>query len=168
LKKESAEHAVARKEAWRALETLYEKGKCKAIGVSNYTLKHLEQMASYWQTKPAVNQVECHPFLQQNELRAWCKLNGIFVEAYSSLGTGELLKNEVVTTIAAKYRRTPAQMLLRWGLEQSLAVIPKSINTERIKSNIEVFDFSLQSCDFEALNKLECNHHYCWDPTDVM
>jgi len=167
LKKESSKHAAFREGAWEALETLYAQGKCKAIGVSNYTLDHLIQMESYCQVMPAVNQVECHPYLQQKPLREWCKKKGILVEAYTSLGQGELLRDAVVKGIAAKHSRTPAQVLLRWGLQSDLAVIPKSVTKERIESNIQLYDFSLDEGDMNSLATLERNHHYCWDPTDI-
>jgi len=165
--RESDEHAAYRKEAWRALEDLHVQGKCKAIGVSNYTIAHLEQMKSYWRTKPAVNQVECHPCLVQDALRNWCKSNDILVEAYSSLGQGELLRNEEVVKIAETHKKTPAQILLRWGLQQNLAIIPKSISASRIKENSGLFDFSLGDSEVQSLNLLDRNYHVCWDPTGV-
>eukprot|EP00026_Physarum_polycephalum_P012923 Phypoly_transcript_13274.p1 GENE.Phypoly_transcript_13274~~Phypoly_transcript_13274.p1 ORF type:complete len:274 (+),score=23.60 Phypoly_transcript_13274:80-901(+) len=167
IKKESPENATCRKEAWKALEELHDQGKCKAIGVSNYTITHLEQMKTYWRIKPVVNQVECHPYLVQNELRNWCKSNDIFVEAYSSLGQGELLKDEEVLKIASKHKKTPAQVLLRWGLQQNMVIIPKSVTEVRIKSNIELYNFSLEEKDMHTLNMLDRNRHICWDPTDV-
>lgn len=167
LKKDSPKHAESRKEAWQALEALYDQGKCRAIGVSNYTVDHLTQMQTYWRIKPAVNQVECHPLLQQTHLREWCKTNDIFVEAYSSLGAGKLLTHEVVLDIAKECNKDPAQVLLRWGLQQNLAVIPKSIKKERIETNFQLFDFNISETHMQRLNALESNHHYCWDPTDV-
>jgi len=167
IKKESAEHFAYRKSAWEALETLYAQGKCRAIGVSNYTVQHLEQMEAYTRIKPAVNQVECHPCLQQDALRKYCNAKGILVEAYTSLGQGQLLEDPVVAEVARKYKRSPAQILLRWGLQHNLAVIPKSVTKERIIANYNLFDFAIRDDDLAALDTLERNLHYCWDPSDI-
>eukprot|EP01111_Echinosteliopsis_oligospora_P013819 TRINITY_DN5053_c0_g1_i1.p1 TRINITY_DN5053_c0_g1~~TRINITY_DN5053_c0_g1_i1.p1 ORF type:complete len:259 (+),score=47.80 TRINITY_DN5053_c0_g1_i1:84-860(+) len=139
-KRHSPVHKEIRKQTWKALEELYASGKCKAIGVSNYTLDHLTQMAEYWKVKPAVNQVECHPRLTQLPLRKWCKDHSIVFEAYSSLGVGKLLKEPQVVAIAERHGRTTAQVLLRWGLQHELVVIPKSVKAERISENAKIFD----------------------------
>jgi len=167
LKREDPANAEVRKESWRAMEFLYSQGTCKAIGVSNYNVRHLEHMSQYWKTIPHVNQFECHLKLTQNELREWCFKHGIVVEAYSSLAQGTLLTNGTVLEIAKSYKKTPAQILLRWGLQQNMVVIPKSITKERIIENADLYNFELRNDDVAKLSKLNNNRHICWDPTEV-
>jgi len=149
------------------MERLYSEGKCKAIGVSNYTITHLEQMQEYCKVVPHINQFECHPLLVQTELRSWCAKHDIAVEAYTSLAGGELNGNKIVKTLSAKYKRTPAQILLKWGLQQNMVVIPKSIKKERILENSIPENFTMSDEDILALSELNSNTHVCWDPTEV-
>ncbi|XP_012458612.1 NADPH-dependent aldo-keto reductase, chloroplastic [Gossypium raimondii] len=135
---------------WRAMEALYDSGKARAIGVSNFSCKKLEDLLEVAGIPPAVVQVECHPIWQQPKLHALCKSKGIHLTGYSPLGspgTGfvkkEVLKNPVVNMVAEKLGMSPAQVALRWGLQKGHSVLPKSTNEVRIKQNFDVFDWSI-------------------------
>lgn len=153
--------------SWQALEQLYAEGKVRAIGVSNYTVKHLKELLKSCQVKPMVNQVEFHPFLYQRELLAFCREQGIQLQAYSPLTRGERLGDPRVTALAARYGKTPAQILIKWCLQHGVVCLPKSIHTDRIRQNAEVFDFELGAADMALLDS--CNEflHTCWDPTNA-
>jgi diketogulonate reductase-like aldo/keto reductase len=155
-----------RRESWRALEELQRAGVCRSIGVSNYTIRHLEELLAHASVAPAVNQVELSPFLPQRELCAFCAARGIAVEAYSPLTRGERLRHPTIRAIAARHRRTPAQVMIRWALEQGVVAIPKSARPEGIRENAAVFDFALAPEDGAALDGLDENLHTDWDPTD--
>ncbi|MCA1024222.1 aldo/keto reductase [Halobacillus litoralis] len=143
-------------ETYKALEKLYKDGKVKAIGVCNFDIDHLQRLLDECDVKPAVNQVECHPYLAQNELKDFCRDNGILVEAWSPLMQGgEVLKNEDVQSIAKKHGKTPAQVIIRWHLQNDTVVIPKSVTPSRIEENFDVFDFELTAEDMAAINKLD-------------
>jgi diketogulonate reductase-like aldo/keto reductase len=156
-----------RKESWKAMETLLQKGKCRAIGVSNFTIPHLEDLLETHEVIPAVNQVEFHPFLYQKELLEYCQRKGIQVEAYSPLARGERFKHPRITALATKYSKTPAQLMLRWGLQHGLVVIPKSTGEERIRENSQVFDFEISGDDMRSLDSLNEDLRLNWDPTSV-
>jgi diketogulonate reductase-like aldo/keto reductase len=156
-----------RRIAWTSLEKLYKDGKAKSIGVSNYTIKHLEEMKEWATVTPHVNQVELHVFLQQPELLAYCKQNSIVVEAYSPLAHGHGLDNSVLKEIAEKHGKTTAQVMIRWCLDSGTVPLPKSTNPERIVENADVFDFSLDAEDMEKLKTLDNNLRTCWDPTNT-
>ncbi len=156
-----------RKESWKAMKTLLGKGKCRAIGVSNFTIPHLEDLLETHEVTPAVNQVEFHPFLYQRELLEYCQRKGIQVEAYSPLARGERFKHPRITALATKYSKTPAQLMLRWGLQHGLVVIPKSTGEERIRENSQVFDFEISSEDMRSLDSLNEDLRLNWDPTSV-
>jgi diketogulonate reductase-like aldo/keto reductase len=159
--------APERLDSWRALVQLAGEGKCRAIGVSNFTIRHLEELARESPTPPAVNQVEFHPFLYQRELLAYCRKAGIQLEAYSPLTRGARLGHPEVARVAAKLGRTPAQVLIRWCLEHETVVIPKSITVARIRENAQVFDFAIPAEDLRSLDALYEDLHTCWDPTGV-
>lgn len=154
-----------REETWRAMEKIYEMGKAKAIGVSNYTKKHLEEMKDYAYTMPMVNQIEFHPYLYQKELLEYCKENNILVEAYSPLAKGTKMNDQKLLEIAKRYKKTWAQIMLRWALQHGVSVIPKSVNEERIKENINIFDFEISEEDMHFLNSLNQDLRTGWDPT---
>ena len=116
---------------------------------------------------PAVNQVEFHPFLYQRELLQYCEGRRIQLEAYSPLTRGRRLKHPVIKEIAAKYRKTPAQVLIRWGLQHGLVEIPKSVRPERIRENADVFDFEIGSADMARLDALDERSHLAWNPDDL-
>jgi diketogulonate reductase-like aldo/keto reductase len=156
-----------RKESWKAMETLLQKGKCRAIGVSNFTISHLEDLLETHEVIPAVNQVEFHPFLYQKELLEYCQRKGIQVEAYSPLARGERFKHPRITALATRYSKTPAQLMLRWGLQHGLVVIPKSTGEERIRENTQVFDFEISAEDMKSLDSLNEDLRLNWDPTSV-
>lgn len=156
-----------RKESWKALEKIYSDGLCKAIGVSNYMIRHLEELKEYAEIIPAVNQVEFSPFLYQKELLEYCRTNKIEVEAYSPLARMKKKNNTVINRIAKKYNKTHAQILIRWCLEHKLIVIPKSSVKERIKENAEVFDFTLSQEDMRMLDGLNENFRVSWDPSEI-
>ena len=156
-----------RKETWRAMETLLQKERCRAIGVSNFTIRHLEELIEESHVIPSVNQVEFHPFLYQKELLKYCQRKGIQVEAYSPLARGERLKHPRITSLATKYSKTPAQLMIRWGIEHGLVVIPKSTREERIRENSQVFDFDISDDDMRSLDSLNEDLRLNWDPTNV-
>ena len=157
-----------RLETWRAMEKLFDEGKCRAIGVCNFTIKHLEELLEKSSTVPTVNQVEFHPFLFQKELLNYCRENGIQLEGYSPLTKGRKLGEPVLQSIADHYRKTPAQILIRWSLEHLVVTIPKSMNRDRIRENANVFDFSISPEDMTIMNVLNENFRTSWDPTFVV
>lgn len=142
------------KDTWKAMIQLLKDGKARAIGVSNYEILDIQEILQNFDTVPSVNQVEFHPFLYQEVLLQFCKNNQIQLEAYSPLTRAEKLNHATVLTIAQKYDKTTAQILIRWGLQHDLVVIPKSIHEKRIKENSEVFDFQLEEQDMKLLNSL--------------
>lgn len=152
------------KEAWRALEDLYKEGRVKAIGVSNFQIHHLEDLMEDADIKPMVNQVEYHPRLTQKELQAFCKEQGIQLEAWSPLMQGQLLDNEVLQEIGKKYNKTVAQVILRWDLQNGVVTIPKSTKEHRIVENASIFDFELTKEDMELIDSLNQNHRVGPDP----
>lgn len=152
------------KDAWRALETLYKEGKVKAIGVSNFQIHHLEDLMKDAEIKPMVNQVEYHPRLTQKELQAFCRDNGIQLEAWSPLMQGQLLDNEVLQEIADKHHKSVAQIILRWDLQNGVVTIPKSTKEHRIAENANVFDFELSTEEMEIVDGLNQNHRVGPDP----
>ena len=156
-----------RRPAWRKIEEKYKNGQAKAIGVSNYTILHLEELLKEAETKPAVNQVELHVFLQQPELVKYCHQNGIVVEAYSPLAHGYRVDDPILTGIAKKHGKTNAQIMIRWCIQIGTVALPKSTHKERIKENIQIFDFSLDENDMKELSKLESDFRTAWDPTHV-
>ena len=154
-----------RRETWSAMETLYARGWARAIGVSNYMVRHLEELLEGAQIPPAVDQVELHPFLPQPEVRGFCREHGILPEAYSPLTKGRRLGDRTVAAVARRHRKTPAQVLIRWCLEQGAAAIPKSVRPERIRENRDVFDFELDPEDLRVLSPLHgVELHTDWDP----
>jgi len=169
VKPESPENVESRRESWRAMEELCESGKIRAIGVSNYTVRHLEELlASSPRIPPAVNQVEFHPWFSQRELLPYCRAKGIHLQAYSSLGRGEKLSKEMLAPLASKYGKTPAQILLRWGLQHGCAVVPKSARRERISENFQVFDFQLTPEEMALLDSAPEEKKTSWDPETIL
>lgn len=156
-----------RQGAWKQLEGFAVDGRAKAIGVSNYTIRHLEELLADCQVKPAVNQVELHVFLQQPELRQYCADHDIVVEAYSPLAQGHAMDNPTLDELAKAHGKTPAQIMVRWCLQAGTVPLPKSVKPQRIKSNVDVFDFELSDGDMAKLAKLDQDRRYAWDPTDV-
>lgn len=155
-----------RARSWAALEELHALGVLRAIGVSNYTAAHLGELLDGCEVPPAVLQVEFHPQQAQRELRRVCGETGVCLQAYSSLGTGPLLLEPPVLQVAEACRRTPAQVLLRWAVQQGVPVLPKSCRPERVAENARLFDFELGQNHMEALTRMD-QHKYCWDPAQV-
>ncbi|PRO65063.1 aldo/keto reductase [Alkalicoccus urumqiensis] len=143
-------------ETFKAMEKLYHDGKVKAIGVCNFDADHLQRLLDECDVKPVLNQVECHPFLAQDELKTFCHENDIYVEAWSPLMQGgEVLNHPVVKNIADDHGKTGAQVILRWHLQNKTIVIPKSVTPSRIKENIDVFDFELTDDEMEIIHNLD-------------
>ncbi|CAG7633175.1 putative oxidoreductase YtbE [Paenibacillus solanacearum] len=152
------------KEAWRALERLYRDGRVRAIGVSNFHVRHLEDLMQDAEIMPMVNQVELHPRLAQHELRRFCSEHGIRLEAWSPLMQGQLLQNPTIGEIASHYGKSAAQIILRWDLQHGVITIPKSTKAHRIAENASVFDFQLTSDDMERIDALNRNERVGPDP----
>ncbi|MCS7460321.1 aldo/keto reductase [Paenibacillus doosanensis] len=151
------------KDTWRALEKLYKDGSVRAIGVSNFHVHHLEDVMAQSEVKPMVNQVELHPRLSQQKLRSFCRENGIQMEAWSPLMQGHL-DLPLLSELSAKYGKTPAQIILRWDLQNGVVVIPKSITESRIRENGNIFDFELSGDDMTKLDALNEDHRFGPDP----
>jgi len=142
-------------DTWRAMEKLYNEGLIRAIGVSNFMPYHLLELSKNSSVIPAVNQLESHPFLKQQEAEDYCKEQGILVEAWSPLMSGKTaLSDPIIEEIAAKYKRTTAQVILNWHISQGRRVIPRSSNAQRIAENIDVFSFELSVDDIARINAL--------------
>lgn len=164
-------HVELRKQSWQEMEQMYKEGKFASIGVSNYTVNHLKDLLTYCTVKPAVNQVEFHPHLVQDELLNFSKSNGIVLQAYSSLGAADgvnaILSEPVINDIARQHNKTAAQVALRWALQLGICILPKSSSAERIKENLQLFDFELSDKQVSAISKLNQGKHYCWDPSNI-
>ena len=143
--------------AYRALEDLYEAGKVRAIGISNFYPDRMVDIASFARIRPLVNQIEVHPLHQQAEAKQWLDKYGIQMEAWAPFGEGRggLFTNPALTQIGAKYGKTAAQVMLRWHIQRGIAVIPKSTHIERMRENLEVFDFALTREDMAAVAALD-------------
>ncbi|MGW3493710.1 aldo/keto reductase [Streptomyces sp. NPDC001020] len=152
-------------ETYKAFEKIYADGRAKAIGVSNFLPQHLETLIGATSVIPAINQIELHPHLQQRAARDFHAAQGIATEAWSPLGQGKgLLEVPAIVAIAQKHGRSPAQIVLRWHLQLGNVVIPKSVTPSRIKENIEVFDFSLDTEDMAAISALNEDRRIGPDP----
>ncbi|UFS59743.1 aldo/keto reductase [Subtercola endophyticus] len=151
-------------ETWRALEKIQADGLARSIGVSNFHPHHLERLAHETSIVPAINQIELHPWLPQAEVRAYNAAHGIQTEAWSPLARGRVLGNPVLDELAAKYGKSPAQIVIRWHLELGNVVIPKSITPSRIAENIDVFDFALDTDDMALIATLETGERTGRDP----
>jgi 2,5-diketo-D-gluconate reductase A len=140
---------------WRTLEEFKADGRARSIGVSNFELDHLERLAAETDVVPAVNQIELHPYLLNEEVRSYGEEHGIATEAWSPLKQGEVLRDPVILEIAERVGRTPAQVVLRWHVQRGNIVFPKSTTPERIRENFELFDFELESGEIERINELD-------------
>ncbi|HTN53491.1 MAG TPA: aldo/keto reductase, partial [Anaeromyxobacter sp.] len=156
-----------RHDTWRAMERLLADGKARAIGVSNYTVRHLDELLARCKEPPSVNQVEFSPFLHQRALLDHCRAHGIQLEAYGPLVRGHRMDHPVLERVAHRHGRTPAQILVRWGLEHGLVSIPKSVHEDRIRENADVFGFALDAQDLAALDALDEGYRTSWDPTSA-
>lgn len=153
-------------DTWKVFEKIYESGRAKAVGVSNFKRHHLEQLKKESSLIPAVNQIELHPYLIQQEDLDYCQQEGICVEAWSPFAANklDLFKEKIIVDIAEKYSKTPAQIILRWDIQRKVVVIPKSSNAERLKQNIDIFDFQLTDEDISRINSLNKNKRVGSDP----
>ena len=138
---------------WKAMTELYKAGRIRAIGVSNFLPHHLQALMES-EVQPMVNQIEFHPGQMQEETLQYCKEHGILVEAWSQLGTGRMLNNETLKTIAGKYKKSVAQLCIRWCLQNGVLPLPKSVTPSRIKENAAVFDFEITAEDMSAINSM--------------
>lgn len=153
--------------SWRAMEKLLEEGRCRAIGVSNFMERHLDELIAHSNVKPAVNQFELHTFLQQKPLVAHCNEIGVTVESYSPLAKAKHLDHPALEGIAAAVGKTPALVMIRWCYQKGFVVIPKSSRPERIRENATILDFELGPDHMAAIDAIDENLRTAWDPTTV-
>ena len=149
---------------WRALEEFYRDGRVRSIGVSNFQVHHLRRLHQESEIIPAVNQIEVNPYLTQDELRGFCAEHQIAVEAWSPLGRGNVLGDPEIAAIARRAAKTPAQVVLRWHLQRGDIVFPKSVTPDRIRENIDLFDFGLANGEVETISALNRNERTGPDP----
>ncbi|WP_283136604.1 aldo/keto reductase [Rhizohabitans arisaemae] len=142
-------------ETWRAMEEIHRSGRARAIGVSNFQIHHLRRLLEETETVPAVNQIEVHPYLTQDEVRDFDVEQGIVTQAWSPLARGKVLHDPVIQRIAAGHRKTPAQVTLRWQLQRGDVVFPKSITPERVRENFDLFDFVLSGPEMAEISALD-------------
>ena len=150
--------------AWRDLEAAYHAGKCKAIGVSNFMPEHLNEILSIAEVTPAINQIEYHPYLTQADVAQVCAANDIAITAWSPLMQGHFKDEPLFAELAATHSKSAAQVVLRWGLQRGVIIIPKSTNQGRIQQNFDIFDFELSQEEMNRINALEKGHRFGPDP----
>jgi len=149
---------------WQTLEEFYHDGRARSIGVSNFQPHHLRRLHGECEITPAINQIECHPYLTQDDVRAFCAEYQIAIEAWSPLAQGLVLDDPTIVSIAKAVGKTPAQVVLRWHIERGDIVFPKSVTPARIKENIDIFGFELPGEDVEAITALNRNQRTGPDP----
>lgn len=143
-------------ETYEALEKLYKDGRVRAIGVCNFEIEHLDRLLDTCEVPPVLNQIECHPYLQQHDLKSYCKEKDIYIESWGPLRRGgSLFQEKIITDLATKHGKTPAQIILRWHIQEHSIVIPKSVTPSRIKENMNVFDFTLTEDDMADIATLD-------------
>ena len=152
---------------WKDMEKILESGRALSIGVSNFEIRHLEELRRISGIVPVVNQIECHPLCYPKELIEYCQSNGIQVQAYAPLARGAYLDNDILCVLGTKYAHTPAQIGLRWAIQKGISVIPKSTHPERIASNARIFDFTIEQEDMDLLDTLNQNYHSSSIPEDL-
>lgn len=155
-------------ETWRAVLALQEQGRTRSVGVSNFHVPHLQRIIDEFGVLPVLDQVELHPWLPQTEVRAFNAAHGILTESWSPLASGGLVDEPVLARIGARYGKSPAQVMIRWHLQQGLVVLPKSVTPARIRENIDVFDFALDADDLAAIAGLETGHRTGPNPDEFM
>ncbi|MHA2501741.1 MAG: aldo/keto reductase [Candidatus Kariarchaeaceae archaeon] len=155
-----------RLDAWKAMEERYNSGEIRGIGVSNFTIDHLEELMAEREIAPVLNQVEFNPFLFQKELMEYCKEHDIVLEAYSPFAKGRKLSHPVLQEIAQTHEKSTAQVVLRWGIQLGISIIPKASKSENIEQNIDIFDFSLSNAEMNEIGELNEDYRIEWDPTD--
>jgi 2,5-diketo-D-gluconate reductase A len=149
---------------WRTLEEFYRDGRARSIGVSNFQAHHLRRLHTETEVPPAVNQIEVHPYLTQDDLRAFCAEHQIAVEGWAPIGQGRVLDDPEIVTIAERIGKTPAQVVLRWHIERGDIIFPKSVTPARIRENFAIFDFELSGEDVETITALNRNERFGPDP----
>ena len=149
---------------WRTLEEFYRDGRARSIGVSNFKPHHLRRLHEESEITPAINQIEIHPYLTQDDVRSFCAEHQIAVEAWSPIAQGLVLTDPTLDEIARRVGKTPAQVVLRWHIERGDIVFPKSVSPDRIRENIAIFDFELSGEDVEAISALNRNERTGPDP----
>ncbi len=152
-------------DTWRAFERIHTEGRSRTIGVSNFRVEDLERLEAETDARPTVNQIELHPRFQQAELRVWHADHQIATEAWSPLAQGKLLDEKTIVAIAERHGKTPAQAILRWHLQLGNVIFPKSVTPERIRQNVELFDFELSEDDMAALARLDAGERIGDDPS---
>ena len=157
---------ASRRDTWMALERIYQEGRAKAIGVANYYAAHLDELQGYATMTPMVNQVEYSPFLQLPELRERCRKDGIVMQAYTPLIRGRKFDHPLLQALSKTYGKTPAQIILRWDIQQGICPIPKSVTLARLKENMDVFDFTLSDEDLRKMAGLDEGFRICDNPAD--
>ena len=155
-------------DSYKALEKLYQEGRVKAIGVSNFTSNHLQTLIDSFEIKPMVNQCEFHPRLVQTELLEFCKTNDIVFQSWAPLMRGQILDNDIIKTIGNVHNKSTAQIVLRWHLQKGIAIIPKSVHVNRIKENSELFDFKLNDEQMAKISELHNNTRTGAHPDNFM
>ena len=153
-----------RNDSWKAFIELQEKGLCKSIGVSNFTIDNLKELESKYGVLPAINQVEFHPYHYQKDLLDYCNSKNIIIEAYSPLVHAKRMDEVRLVSISEELNRTPAQVLIRWAMQRGMVVLPKSVNKDRIIENFSVFDFEISDSIMKRLDDLDERYVTCWDP----
>ena len=156
-----------RTDAWRALKRLLDDGRCRAIGVCNFAIRHLEEIVSSTGVVPAINQFEVNPFLHQNRLREWCRRKNVLVQTHTPLSRLKRRHRVLLQTMSERYGKTSEQVLIRWALQMDIAVLVRSIDIEQIRTQARVFDFELSLPDMDILNSLNENVRVGWDPTNA-
>jgi diketogulonate reductase-like aldo/keto reductase len=151
-------------ESWRALETLYNAGRVRAIGVSNFLIHHLESLLETTLIIPMVNQVEFHPYIQQPDLQAFCRKHHIQMEAWRPIMKGQVMQVPELVALAQKYGKNPVQITLRWTLQRGIVAIPKSAQQQRIRDNADIFDFEIEANDLALIDRLDRNQRLGADP----
>jgi len=151
-------------DTWKAFETIYHEGRARSIGVSNFQAHHIRRLHEETTVPPAVNQIEVHPYLTQEALRAFDAEHGIATEAWSPIAQGKVLDDPTITAIAQEHGRTPAQVVLRWHIQHGSIVFPKSVNPKRMKENFDIFDFELPESDMASISSLNRDERTGPDP----
>lgn len=158
---------MLRRESWRVMEEFHRDGVLRALGVSNFEPRHIDDILACAGVKPAVNQVERHAYLAQTELREYCARHEILLEAYGSAGAKGLLEDPVVRAIAAAHGRTAAQVSLKYSVQRGIVVLAKSVTEKRIAQNAKLFDFELSEEDLAKLEALDCGQRSYWDNSNA-
>ena len=154
-------------DTWRALERLLNEGRVKAIGVSNFMPEHLDALVETARELPMVNQIEFHPGWMQPEVLEWCRRNNVVVEGWSPLGRTRVLEDPLLVGIARRYGKSVAQICLRWAVQHGVVPLPKSVSPERMKSNLDIFDFSLTDADMRLIDSMPPTGQSCLTPDSI-